>query len=115
VAIANLVCLGKFTDHSYEAWRWLVGAQLYSRSCTLAGCNGKEIAPELWPGASNNKYVDRKGHDLFDSPCPHIWGIWESTADQSGVYAPPFAYSRTCSACGARWLAARLVAGSGPS
>lgn len=99
----KLLCLGRFEKHSCDTW-WLGHHRakgLYYRECVLMGCSFWETAKELVPIGKT---------EIVGQPAKHIhrWDFWRTTADQTGLYTPPWLYKRECKNCGARQMAENL-------
>jgi hypothetical protein len=94
-------CLGRFKQHSCEAWHWNAGR--YYRECSLMGCAFSETAGALVPTGRTETTGARSDHS-------HDWNPWRSTADQFGLYTPPWSYRRTCSGCNVVQIAESLDA-----
>lgn len=95
----QLPCLGRFKQHSCESWYW--DGNQYCRECTLFGCSFSETAVALSPVGK----IDTTG---TAPDYTHDWNPWQSTADQYGLYLPPWRYRRNCRSCDAKQVAEAL-------
>ncbi len=77
------VCLGVFKEHSPYAWWWQEDKKLYYRECSLFGCSFSETAATLIPFGRTMPANEAAGHE-------HNFAPWKCTADQMGVYIPPW-------------------------
>jgi len=90
----KIVCLGLFTRHSFCSWYWHNNKNIYYRECELFGCSAFETAKDLEIIGKTIIIGDKKD-------CTHNWEHWTTTANQMGLWLPPWAYKRKCHICGA--------------
>jgi len=96
------ICLGMFEEHALCAWWWREDQKSYYRECSLFGCAFSETAAALQT-VGPTMIVDEVSVHVHD------FGPWKCTADQMGVYIPPWQYKRHCHICNATQMAERLV------
>ncbi len=97
----TLPCLGRFKKHSCYPWHWVSDRNLYYRECSLLGCPFSETSHTLTPIGRAEIVGGTTKHD-------HTWTPWESAADQTGSYMPPWTYKRKCPVCGAEHKTEKL-------